>query len=164
MDEAVEDGVGIGRIADHGVPILDGQLAGDDGRAAAVAFLKDFQQVVPGLGVERLEAPIVEDEELDAAERSGDAGIAAVGARHDQVAEQLGDTLVEDGAIVPAGLVAERTGEPGFADAGRAADDQIVVRVDPIPGDQLLEERPVEAARSTVIDILDQRLLAAAWP
>ena len=31
MDEAVENGVGIGRVADHGVPILDGELAGYDG-------------------------------------------------------------------------------------------------------------------------------------
>jgi hypothetical protein len=36
VDEAVEDGVGVGWIADHRVPVLDGELAGDDGGAAAV--------------------------------------------------------------------------------------------------------------------------------
>ena len=49
MDEAIEDGVGIGRVADHGVPVVDGQLAGDDGGAAAVAFLEDLEKVVAGL-------------------------------------------------------------------------------------------------------------------
>jgi hypothetical protein len=34
MDEAIEDGVGIGRIADDLVPFVDGDLAGEDGRAA----------------------------------------------------------------------------------------------------------------------------------
>ena len=31
MDEAVEDGVSQGWIADHVMPVLDGNLAGDDG-------------------------------------------------------------------------------------------------------------------------------------
>ena len=68
VDEAVEDGVGVGRIADHLVPFVDRDLAGEDGRAAAVAFLEDLVEIVAGAGVERLEAPIVEDEELGAGE------------------------------------------------------------------------------------------------
>ena len=132
MDEAVENGVGIGRIADHGVPAFDGELAGDDGGASSVAFLKNLEQVVAGLGVERLEPPVVEDQELDAAEGADDAGIAAVAAGEREIAEQLGDALVEHRAIIPAGLVAEGAGQPTLADASRAANDQTVVRVDPI--------------------------------
>jgi hypothetical protein len=43
------------------VPLIDGDLAGDDGGAVAAAVLEDFQEVVAGRGVERLEAPVVED-------------------------------------------------------------------------------------------------------
>jgi hypothetical protein len=75
---------------------------------------------VSGLGVERLESPIVEYEELDAAERADDPRIATVAAGERQLAEQLGDALIEDRPIIPAGLVAERAGEPTFADTGRA--------------------------------------------
>src|SRR5882724_5260511 len=91
VDEAVENGVGIGRIADHGVPALDGELAGDDGGASSVAFLENFEQIVAGLGVERLEPPVVENQELDAAEGAHDPGIAAVAAREREITEQLGD-------------------------------------------------------------------------
>jgi hypothetical protein len=56
MDQAVEDGVGVGGVADQGVPLIDRELAGDDGGAAAVAILEDLQEVVAGRGVERLEA------------------------------------------------------------------------------------------------------------
>jgi hypothetical protein len=70
MDQAVEDGVGVGGMADQRVPLIDGKLAGDDGGAAAIAILQDLQQVVAGRGVERLEAPVVEDEEIDTAERA----------------------------------------------------------------------------------------------
>jgi hypothetical protein len=110
VDEAVENGVGIGRVADDGMPVLDGELAGYDGRSPAVPFFENLQEIVSGLGVERLESPVVEDEELDAAERAGDAGIAAIAAGERQLAEQLGDALIEDGAIVAAGLVAKRAG------------------------------------------------------
>ena len=64
VNEAVEDGVGISRVSDKGVPFVDGDLAGEDGRAAAITFLEDFVEITPGAGVERFEAPIVENEEL----------------------------------------------------------------------------------------------------
>jgi hypothetical protein len=31
VDDAIEDGIGVGRIADRLVPFVDGDLAGDDG-------------------------------------------------------------------------------------------------------------------------------------
>lgn len=47
MDEAIKDGVGEGGVPDSLVPVLDRQLAGDDGGAAAVAVFEDFEQVAP---------------------------------------------------------------------------------------------------------------------
>lgn len=68
VDEAVEDGVGVGGLADHRVPGRDGQLAGDDRGSPSVAVLEDFEEVVPALSPERLQAPVVEDEEIDGAQ------------------------------------------------------------------------------------------------
>ena len=78
VNQPIEDGVGISRVADEGVPFVDRNLAGEDGRATSVAFLEDFVEVTTGTGVERFEAPIVEDEELDTGEAAQDAGISAV--------------------------------------------------------------------------------------
>jgi hypothetical protein len=50
MDEAIEDGVCVGGIADHRVPFVDRQLAGEDCGAAAVAFFEDFEEIVAALG------------------------------------------------------------------------------------------------------------------
>ena len=72
VNEAVEDGVGICRVADEGVPFVDGDLTGEDGRATPIAFLEDLVEVTTGTGVERFEAPIVEDQELDAGETAQD--------------------------------------------------------------------------------------------
>ena len=44
VNEAVEDGVGISRVADEGVPFVDRNLAGEDGRAACVAAIEPGQR------------------------------------------------------------------------------------------------------------------------
>ena len=41
MDEAVENGVGVGGVSDQAVPVGDGDLAGDEGRFSPVAVLED---------------------------------------------------------------------------------------------------------------------------
>ena len=90
MDEAIKDRVGVRRIAYDFVPALHGELRGDDGRTAAVSFLEDFEDVVTGGGVERLQSPIVEDEQIGAPERAQDARMASVAARQGEVFEELG--------------------------------------------------------------------------
>ncbi|MGY3572974.1 hypothetical protein ACVMB1_000178 [Bradyrhizobium sp. USDA 4504] len=47
--------------------------------------------------------------------------MAAVAARQSEIDEQPRDALIKDGAIVAAGLVAERRDEPAFAEAGEQA-------------------------------------------
>ena len=112
MDDAVEDSVGEGGIADHIVPAVDWELTGDQGGAAAIAFFGDLEQVMTLFGTEGFEAPVVEGEELDAAERAHQARIAAVAAGHREIGEQARDALVEHGSIVATRPVAERAGEP----------------------------------------------------
>ena len=104
VNEAVEDGVGICRVADKCVPFVDRDLTGEDGRAAPIAFLEDLVEVTTGTRVERFEAPIVEDEELDAGETTQNAGIATVTAGERELGEELGNPLIENRAVVAAGL------------------------------------------------------------
>jgi hypothetical protein len=52
VNEPVQDGVGIGRIANDFVPSVDGTLGGDHRGAASVAFFEDFQKIMPGGSVE----------------------------------------------------------------------------------------------------------------
>jgi hypothetical protein len=59
VNEPVKDGVGVRWVANEGVPFVDGDLTGENGRAAPIAFLEDLVEVTTGTGVERFEAPIV---------------------------------------------------------------------------------------------------------
>ncbi|MGY3506818.1 hypothetical protein ACVWYJ_007492 [Bradyrhizobium sp. USDA 4471] len=67
VEEAIEHGVGIGGISNEQMPLVHGELAGDDGGAMTVAIFEDFQEVVTGAGIERLEPPIIEDQQIDTA-------------------------------------------------------------------------------------------------
>ena len=53
VDEAIQDSVAEGGVADNVVPMFDGDLAGDDGRGATVAIIKDLQKVAPFGRIER---------------------------------------------------------------------------------------------------------------
>jgi hypothetical protein len=139
---------------------VDGDLAGDDRRSATAAFFENLEEVVTRGGIEGLKTPVVENEQLHAAERALDARIATVAAAEREICEQLGNALIEHRAIVATGFVTEGRGEPAFADAGWPAQDQVLVRIDPAALGELLEQRAIETARRTVIDVFDSGLMA----
>ena len=149
VHDAIQDRVGERGLADQVVPAIHGNLTGDQGGAAAVALLDDLEQIATLLGPERLQAPVVEDEQLDPAERPHQPRVAAIAACQSEVGEHLRDPLIQDRTVVTAGLVAERTGKPTFADAGRPFDDQVLRLLDPAPTGKVLEEGAIEAASST---------------
>ena len=118
MDETVQDGVGIGRIADDFVPAIDWKLGGDHRGAAAVSFFEDFQEIMPGGGIEGLEAPVIEDEQIGAAQIAQKTRMASVATRQGEGLEEPRHALIEDRAVVATRLVAERRGQPALANAG----------------------------------------------
>jgi hypothetical protein len=160
VDDAIENRIGVGRIADQVVPFVDWDLAGNDGRSAAVALFENLEEIVARSGIEGFEAPIIEDEQLHTAERPQDASVATIAAGEREIGEQFWNALIEDGAVVATGLVTECARQPTLADAGWAAQDQVVVGIDPADLGELVEQRAIEAAPGAVIDILDGGLVA----
>ena len=65
MDETVENGVGDGWVGDHLMPMVDRDLAGDDGRATLMAVVDDLKEIATLVGGERSQSPVVEDEKLN---------------------------------------------------------------------------------------------------
>ena len=49
VEDPVEDGVPEGGVANDIVPVLDGELGGEDGSAAGVAVVEDLEQIVAAL-------------------------------------------------------------------------------------------------------------------
>jgi hypothetical protein len=120
VDQAVEDGVSVGGVTDQSMPVGYGDLAGDEGGLAAVAGLEDFEQVMPGPGVQRFKPPVIEDQQVDGAEACEASRQTAVAMGDGQLVEQFRDPDVEDGVVVAAGFVAQGAGDPALADAGQS--------------------------------------------
>src|SRR6266702_2426689 len=116
----------------------------------------------PCSGVSVARPQIVEDQQLDARQALEKPRMTPVAACECQGIEQPWQAMVEDGAIIAACLVAERTGKPTFAGAGRAADQQALVPCDPVAGDELGEQCLIETALGLDVDVLDDGRLAQA--
>jgi hypothetical protein len=93
------------------------------------------------------------------AEGFDEARMAAVASGEREILAEFWPAMIEDGAIVAAGFLADGTGQPALADAGRADQGQIVAGVDPFALGELLEQGAVETPGGMIIDIFDARLL-----
>ena len=134
VNEAIEDRVGDGGVSDDFVPAIDGQLAGDDDRTRFVSVLDDFEQITALVGVERFWSPVVQDQQVESCDRPQHPGIPSIGAAECESGEQTRDTMVGNGEVIPASLVAEGASKPTFANAARPGDEKIMPRPDPVAG------------------------------
>jgi len=145
VHQTVEDGICNRRIANLCVPGGDGDLAGEQHRARLVAGVADFEEVSAlGFG-QRRHGPIIDDQYVDVTELIEMLGVAAVGARGGQVAEQFGGFQEQRGVPVAASLLCDRPRQPGFADSGGTYQKQVLVGFN--PGRLLVKERTTARSR-----------------
>ena len=65
VNEAVQDRVAEGGVADDVMPMFHGDLAGDDSRCTTMAIIEDLQEIAPFGGIENRQAPIIKNEKLN---------------------------------------------------------------------------------------------------
>ncbi len=78
--QAVEQCISDGRVAQVFVPATDRELAGDKRRTRAVTVFNNFQEVVPFCLGERLQAEVVEDEHVCLSECDQTLAVRAIAA------------------------------------------------------------------------------------
>ena len=145
VDEAIEDGVGEGGVADGFMAVLEGELAGDQGGLTAGPVLDDLEEVAPFHLGEGDEAEVVEDQKAGLLETIQETGPGSVGAGEGQVLQEAAHAVVAGGEAVTAGGLGQGTGEEGLPGARRTGDEDDLVLPDPVPGGEAEEDRPVEA-------------------
>lgn len=74
------------------------------------------------LSIQRLRAPIVEHQQIDAGERVRMFCVSSVTTGERERGEQARHSVLEDGQVFPAGLLAEGASEPALANAAGAGD------------------------------------------
>lgn len=88
MDDAVENGVSQGRIANDLMPAIGGELAGDQQGSPLVAIVDDLEQITTLFGIERFRPPIVDDQQAGTFERGHQPRQPTFAARLGEIGEQ----------------------------------------------------------------------------
>jgi len=109
--------------------------------------------------VEGEEAPIVEDQEVCFGEGGEEPAITAIPLGDVEFWEETWQTDILCGVAFTAGLLSEGAGEVGFAAAGGAGDDEVMVLRDKGASGELCHEGFIETSWMAVIDVLDTGLL-----
>ena len=91
VDQAVEDGVAEGGVADDVVPVFEGELAGDEGGAPAVAVVEDLEEIA-ALDIVQGDHPVVvQGQELGAKQAVEELGIGPIGLGEGEFVEEPGE-------------------------------------------------------------------------
>ena len=114
-------------VADDVVPMFHGDLAGDDDRCATMAIIKELEKVAPVGRIENRQAPVVEDEELDATDGFEQAALAAIASSEGERLEEARDAMILDRTIVAASFVTESASDPALAQTGCPYDEQVLI-------------------------------------
>jgi hypothetical protein len=160
MNKAVQDGIGISGIADQFVPTGHRELTGYKGRAPTISVFKDFEQMVAGIAVEGIEAPVVEDQQIDAGQALHSGGNPAITFGKCQFLDQPWQPGVQHRTVVAARLMAKRASQPTLADPGWPDNRAVLVLCDPIPLDKHVEQATIKTARGAVIDVLGHSVMS----
>src|SRR5699024_10663141 len=112
--------------------------------AGAVSVLDDLHEIAALAGGEPVGPPVVEDQQVGPDQAPEQPWEAPIAMGELEFGEESGQPLVDDGAVVAAGLLAKRAGEPCLADTAGAGYQQVALLGDPSACRQLLEQRLVE--------------------
>lgn len=137
------------------MPHGDGELAGDDCRAALHAVLDDFEHVGGLVGAEGTDQEIVDQQDVDAGPVGEETGEATFGAGDGDLVEQAGAAQVEGAVAAADGGLGESAGEVGLAQRGGADDDDAVVGVNPVGFGERDDLGPFQAAWSSEVEVFD---------
>jgi hypothetical protein len=118
VEEPIADGVRQRGFSDEIVPLGRGELAGDDGGAAAIPVRENLEEVAALLVLRRDQAPVVEEGDVHASELAEEPPVGAIGAGEAEIIEQARGPTIVGAKAAATGLVGEGTGDEALAGAG----------------------------------------------
>jgi hypothetical protein len=105
MNDAIEDRVGHGGIAQVFMPAIARELTRDDRGPCPIAIVEDLQQVLALTVFEPHESPIIEDQHIDPGKPRQDGRVRAVAVGERQFRKEARNAPVDDAMPLTAGLL-----------------------------------------------------------
>jgi len=144
VDQAVCDGGSRGGILKELAPLFEGQVGGDDGRAALVATIEDLVQQVGAASVEAEVAELVEQDQVIGAPGAQPAVKCVLGLGGHEVVDDVGGRGETDTIAAQAGELADGIGKMRFADARRTDKDDVGALLDEVEGGGAVDDVAVD--------------------
>src|SRR5450755_141010 len=155
VNETVEDAVSDGGIADLLVPARDWQLGSEDGGTSLVAILADLPDFAALVFIQRRHGPVINDQNIDAAQSCQEVTQASIGPCQGQFTQQSGSSQIESRVAVATSFLCKGRRDEALAHAGRTQHENVFVVAD--PGRVFCESthyRLVQAPPRTIVDVL----------
>src|SRR3984957_15780725 len=139
------------RVAEHGCPLAEAEIGGDDDAGALIELAQQMEEQGPSRGAERQIAKLVEDDEIGVSEPGRDlARFALKLLLFERIDEFDGGEESDALAVMLDGLDADRRGEMRLARAGAADQDDIVGVLQELAAMKLTCKRLVDLAAGEV--------------
>ena len=157
LDQTVEDAIGQRRISDLLVPARYRPLRSQDRGTHLIAVFTDLPEVATfGLG-QRSHSPVVDYQDIDAAESREQVAQAAIRARYRHIAEQRLGASIERQVTIAACLLRQSASDETLPDTSWPKDENVFVRANP---GGLLRQRAddalIESAGCAIVDLSTQ--------
>lgn len=149
----VEDRIGDGAIAQVGVPLIERQLAGDQGGSPVVPIIEDLEQIAHRLIGERGDAEVIEDQQIGLGQLPEERRALVQGAVARELIDEARKAEAAHREIGTTGRVCEGGGQIAFADPGRSGHQHVQVLSDPGQIRDLGELAGIDAARRAGVEI-----------
>src|SRR5439155_23985875 len=156
VDEPVDHGSGVGRVAEDLAPGGEGLVAGDDQRGAFVAGADEREHQVGRLRVEGDVADLVDDQERCPEQLAQLVVEAALPLCVAEAGDPLGRGREADALAGEAGTDAERDRQVRLAGAGRAEQDDVVAGGEEVELAEMEDERLLHRALEAEVELLER--------
>jgi hypothetical protein len=141
VDQPIEDRIGERGVSDSLMPVFERQLAGEDGGASVVTVFQHLQEISAVFLTERGQGSIIQDKDIGFGQRAHQCHLAPIDFGDREFLQQAGEAQIEGRQVMPAGLMAQGTRQPGFPDARWPGDEHIVTVADPLARGQTGDDR-----------------------
>ena len=161
VQQAIADGVGLVGITDDAVPVLDGELGGDQCRGLLRTVFDDFHQVAP-LGVAQWrDHPVVDRQQVEFGQSGQQAGVGSIATTDGYLVQQSRHAHVAGCEAAPAGALHKRAGQVGLPAARRSGDQQVMLILDPVAASEAEYLLAIQTARVLEVNVLKRCRLVA---
>lgn len=132
MYDAVEDAVGECGIADLLMPFGHRQLRSEDQRPRLITVFANLPKIAALRFGKRRHGPVVDQQDVDAAEPRQQSAETAIGARDGEIAKQRGCPCVISRVSVTASFMRQRRSKVALAYAGWSQHENVFVLRHPL--------------------------------